>query len=60
VAVDSAGALYITERDSHRIRKVTRVAEAGLPVTGAEVTCAKSDVGRMRTRSASPECRRRN
>jgi NHL repeat len=36
VAVDSAGVLYITERDSHRIRKVTGVAEAVLPVTGAE------------------------
>jgi sugar lactone lactonase YvrE len=32
VAVDSAGALYITERDSHRVRKVTGVAEAVLPV----------------------------
>jgi sugar lactone lactonase YvrE len=43
VAVDSAGALYITERDSHRIRKVTGVVETVLPVTGAEITSAKSD-----------------
>jgi sugar lactone lactonase YvrE len=32
VAVDSARNLYISERDSHRIRKVTAVAQAALPV----------------------------